>query len=335
MPDAPRGFSATVSAASYWMPVHYAVTAWAEHAPFASWLIDAARPRTVLELGTHYGFSFFAMAEAARRLGLQTILTAIDTWLGDDQAGFYGEEVFREVTGIAERDYPGVTRLIRASFAEAAEQIEDGSIDLLHIDGRHGYDDVLADFDAYRGKLSDRGVVIFHDTHEFQPGFGVHRLWDELAPTAPSFEFHHGHGLGVLALGSKAPDAVLGFLAEADRDPETVRETYHALGLEVAMRAEAPVLRQLVADLQAEVRTGALAGSRAGLTAGLERANAGLADEVRRLTGESARLAAVVDDYRSSTSWRVTAPLRGVSSVIRSLRGRRAAARPSRQSRAS
>jgi len=334
MPDAAGGFSATLSAASYWMPVHYPVTAWAEHAPFASWLIDAARPRTVLELGTHNGFSFFAMAEAARRLGLPTRLTAIDSWLGDDQAGFYGEEVFSEVSAIAQRDYPGVTRLIRGYFADEAEQIEDGSIDLLHIDGRHGYDDVRADYELYRGKLSERGVVIFHDTHEFQPGFGVHRLWDELAPTAPSFEFHHGHGLGVLALGSKVPEAVLEFLAETDRDPETVRETYHRLGVEVAMRGEVSALRHLVAELQAGVRPSA-SGVSADYPAGLERANALLGDEVRRLTVEADRLAAVVNDYRTSTSWRITAPLRRLSSAIRSLRGRRAAARPSRPSRAS
>jgi hypothetical protein len=115
------------------------------------------------------------------------------------------------------------------------------SNDLLHIDGRHGYDDVRADFEVYRGKLSDRGVVIFHDTHEFQPSFDVHRFWGELATTAPSFEFHHGHGLGVLAVGENAPTVVLEFLAAAHSDPDGVRETYHRLGIEVGLRAQAPV----------------------------------------------------------------------------------------------
>ena len=289
MPDAPGGFSATLSAASYWMPAHYAVTAWAEHAPFASWLIDAARPRTVLELGTHNGFSFFAMAEAARRLGLPTTLTAIDSWLGDDQAGFYGEEVFSNVTAIAERDYPGVTRLIRAYFADAADQIDDGSIDLLHIDGRHGYDDVRADFEGYRGKLSERGVVIFHDTHEFQPTFGVHRLWNELAPTAPSFEFHHGHGLGVLAVGSQVPAAVLDFLAEANRRsrvgardlPRAGRRGGHSRRGAGAARA-----RRRAAGPGASRRG---APSQDGVVAELQAANAALQDEVHRLTAESVR----------------------------------------------
>jgi len=330
MPEAPSG-SATVSAASYWMPAHYGVTAWTEHAPFASWLIDAARPRTVLELGTHNGFSLFAMAEAVRRLGLPTTLTAIDSWLGDDQAGFYGEEVFRDVTSIAERDYPGMIHLIRAYFADAVEQIADGSIDLLHIDGRHGYDDVFADFNSYRSKLSDRGVVIFHDTHEFQPTFGVHRLWGEVAQTAPSFEFHHGHGLGVLAVGSQVPASVLDFLEAANRDPDAVREFYHRLGVEVAMRAEVPVLRDLVAELQSQLSGGQ--PTRFGKE--LEAANARLGDQVRRLTVERAELMAVVEDYRTSTSWRVTAPLRALRRGIDALRGRRAAATPSRPNRAS
>ena len=287
MSDDPHVFSKTLSMTSYWMPVHYDITAWAEHAPFASWLIDAMRPRTVLELGTHNGFSFFAMAEAARRLGLPTVLTAIDGWVGDDQAGYYGDEVFEKVKTISETYYPDTTRLIRAFFADAAPQIEDGSVDLLHIDGRHGYEDVREDFETYRSKLSERGVVIFHDTHEFQPGFGVHRLWSEVASIAPSFEFHHGHGLGVLALGPKAPVEVLDFIAEAHRDPDGVRETYRRLGVEVDARADLPMLRQTVAD------------------------------------------------FRASTSWRITAPLRAVSEATKGLRGRRAAARPSRQNRAS
>lgn len=286
MPHDPHVFSKTLSMTSYWMPVHFDITAWAEHAPFASWLIDAARPRTVLELGTHKGFSFFAMAETARRLGLPTVLTAIDGWVGDDHAGYYGDEVYEKVRGIAARDYPDTTRLIRAFFSDAAGEIEDGSVDLLHIDGRHGYDDVREDFETYRAKLSSRGVVMFHDTREFRPTFGVHRLWSELATTAPSFEFHHGHGLGVLAIGADVPTTVLDFLAEANRDPDGVRETYHRLGMEVDKLADLPLLRQ------------------------------------------------IVDDLHASTSWRVTAPLRKLSDAARSLRGRRAAATPSRPNRA-
>jgi hypothetical protein len=161
-----------------------------------------------VELGTHNGFSFFVFAEAVRRLGIECNVDAVDSWQGDDHAGHYGEEVYSSVVSIAETEYRDLTRLHRAFFNDAVSDFADGSIDILHIDGRHGYDDVKEDFETYVPKLSSRAVVVFHDTHEFQEGFGVHTYWDELASTKPSFNFHHGHGLGVLAFGSDVPEPV-------------------------------------------------------------------------------------------------------------------------------
>jgi hypothetical protein len=43
---------------------------WVPHIPFAFWLIDALRPRTVVELGTQSGVSYSAFAQAVQILGL-------------------------------------------------------------------------------------------------------------------------------------------------------------------------------------------------------------------------------------------------------------------------
>jgi hypothetical protein len=265
-PDFPGAIAERVcSKASFWFPRHFMDSAWVEHAPFAFWLMDALRPARVVELGTHNGYSLFVMAEAARRLGLETRISALDSWEGDDQAGLYDEEVYAGVERIA-AGYPGMIELIRGYFSDSVSRIEDGTVDLIHIDGRHGYEDVREDFELYLPKLSPRGAMIFHDTHEFQEGFGVHRFWDEIAATAPSFTFHHGHGLGVLAPSPEAPAAILAFLEAANEQPDAVRSGYEALGAEVALRYAA----------------------------------------------ETSRLQQEVDDLRSSTSWRVTAPLRAL-----------------------
>jgi len=73
----------------------------------------------------------------------------------------------------------------------------DASIDLLHIDGTHTYDDVKADFESWLPKLSPNGIVLLHDVILRDRGFGVWKLWEEIAREDNSFLFEFGYGLGV------------------------------------------------------------------------------------------------------------------------------------------
>ncbi|MEQ9448576.1 MAG: hypothetical protein RLN70_06655, partial [Rhodospirillaceae bacterium] len=52
-----------LSRSSFWMPQHAEVSAWADHAPFAFWLVETHKPTTVVELGTHGGYSYFAFCQ--------------------------------------------------------------------------------------------------------------------------------------------------------------------------------------------------------------------------------------------------------------------------------
>jgi hypothetical protein len=224
--------AAAISPASFMQPEWYPPSAWLEHAPFAFWIVDALRPRTFVELGSHYGYSFFAVCQAVHELRLGTKCTAIDTWQGDDHAGFYSDHVFRFVKTHAEAKYPAISKLMRMTFDEALPEFEDRSVDLLHIDGRHYYDDVKHDYETWARKVSRRGVVLFHDTQVFNRGFGVHRLWDEIRSRHPSFEFHHGHGLGVLGVGDELPQPINDFF-RAGRDEQVaqdIRVAYARLG---------------------------------------------------------------------------------------------------------
>lgn len=72
--------------------------------------------------------------------------------------------------------YGGFSTLIESTFDDALHRFADGSIDLLHIDGQHFYEDARRDFQSWRRKLSDRAVVLFHDTDVPDREFGVFRL---------------------------------------------------------------------------------------------------------------------------------------------------------------
>ena len=219
---------------SFWSNKHVTTSAWLEHGPFAFWLINAIRPRILVELGTHNGFSYLTFCQAVHQLGLGTACYAVDTWVGDDHAGFYGEDVWTSVSRVNDAYYRGFSTLIRDLFAEALPYFGEGTIDLLHIDGRHSYEDVASDFRSWRSKLSERAVVLFHDTNVREREFGVWRLWRELSRNHPSFEFIHGHGLGVLALGPETPAALRPLLSASVEERAAIQSAYARLGSAVS-----------------------------------------------------------------------------------------------------
>lgn len=240
---------ACISPASFWVPRHLVESAWHEHAPFAFWLVQAVEPRTVVELGTHAGFSFLAFCQAVQQLRLPTACYAIDTWQGDEHAGLYDERVFATLSALQSREYSAFSRLIRARFSEALPSFGDGSIDVLHIDGRHRYDDVVEDYSSWMPKLSERAIVIFHDINVRERDFGVWRFWEEIRTRHPSFEFLHGHGLGVLCPGREIPVRVRPLFDAPQGDHAAIRQAYATLGATVSARYQLELAHGRIGEL--------------------------------------------------------------------------------------
>ncbi|WP_059109776.1 MULTISPECIES: rhamnan synthesis F family protein [Pantoea] len=212
----------SLNAISFMSPVELTLSAWLEHIPFAFWLINAHKPRVLVELGTHYGSSYFAFCQAINQLNLPTKTYAVDMWKGDEHAGFYGENVFSAVQSHNNHLYSRFSTLMRTSFDEASEHFSDDEIDLLHIDGYHTYEAVKNDFDVWLPKLSNRGVVIIHDSNVRKADFGVYKFVSELRKLYPCFEFSHGHGLTIVGVGSEQTAAMIQ-LFSSDNNSNKVR----------------------------------------------------------------------------------------------------------------
>ena len=130
------------------------------------------RPGTLVELGVHYGDSYFTFCQAIRDQGLECKSFGVDRWSGEIHSGFYDEEVWDVVSNYNNANY-NFSRLIRKEFTSALEDFEDSSIDLLHLDGCHTYEAVKNDFCNWLPKISEQGIILLHDIHEKSNGFEI------------------------------------------------------------------------------------------------------------------------------------------------------------------
>ena len=187
------------------LPVNFApryeseVTSWHPHRAFAFELIKKHKPQTIVELGVHYGDSYFTFCQACEELELDTQLFGIDHWLGDEQAGLYGEEVFETVSSYNDEFYAKNSTLLRMDFEEALQQLEDGSVDLLHIDGSHEYESVKKDFENWLPKLKKGGLILIHDILVEREDYGVKKFWEEIALKFYTKTHQEGFGLGIIS----------------------------------------------------------------------------------------------------------------------------------------
>ena len=224
-------FTDFLSPASFLRPKVMTVTSAFGHAPFFFWACEQLQPRSVVELGSAHGYSFFVFCQALEMFSQNSECVAVDTWEGDINTGSYSGKVYQSVRENLERYFPGApARLLRMTFDEAAALFANGSLDLVFVDGCHTFEAVRHDFETWLPKMSERGVMFFHDTRVVAENFGVWQFWAEVSKKFPSFEFPHDYGLGVLCTGREAPQVLRELSCLDAPTAEAIREAYRELG---------------------------------------------------------------------------------------------------------
>lgn len=283
-------FAGVMEAASFRPAWVQEPNSWVGHIPFASWLLGSFPARVFVELGTHTGNSYFSFCQAAKEKNLAVRCFAVDTWEGDPQAGFYQGDVFEMVNAHNQKNYERFSVLLKKTFDAALQDIEDASVDLLHIDGLHTYDAVRHDFTTWLPKLAPGAVVIFHDICEKEEGFGVWKFWEELKQEYPQhLEFEQSHGLGVLRVGSSQTSADFSWLVPGTPKAEAVRRYFTALGFGLLEKSDAELAAKRIAEQESFI---------AGLSSRADLANS------------------TIERMKNSWSWKITAPCRWVQHAL-------------------
>lgn len=283
---------------------------WAGHKYFAYDLISNLKPEVIVELGTHYGTSLWSFSQAVKDYYLDTEINAVDTWVGEKHAGFYGEEVFKTVNDIKNKYYPNLKiNLIRKKFDEALSLFEDNSIDILHVDGLHTYEAVKNDFENWIPKVKEGGIILFHDIMVSRDDFGVYKLWEELKNNYKTLEFGHSYGLGVLIKGKnslfdkkKELELNYSYLVEDIENKKISEIIFNLKNKEEIISQKEKNIKEL--ELKLEDKNGII-----------NQKELELKNKEEIINQKNIQLNAILN----STIWKITKPMRNISDKIKRL----------------
>jgi hypothetical protein len=156
----------------------YDLQGWGSQHPYLTEAIELLRPAVIVEVGVWKGGSTVFMAQAAKALGLATVVIAVDTWLGSKEhwlnPNHFSQMSF--LSGYPALYYKFISNVIRAEIRNHVLPIPIASIGaaeilrslgvtacLIHLDGAHDYDSVTADLRAWWPLLAPGGVFIGDD----------------------------------------------------------------------------------------------------------------------------------------------------------------------------
>lgn len=215
--------------------------AWQALEPFAAWLMRTVQPGRTVELGSYRGDSFFAMLQSSQGLEPVREIWAVDSWQGDHHTGPYGEGVYHQFMTEFTRRADPTARHLRMLFSDALAEFDDGSIDLLHIDGAHDYGSVREDYETWLPKMAPDGIILFHDTLVRQENFGVWRLWADIVEASPegrTINLGFSNGLGVLCLGEAVDHDIHRLCAAGQKQKLLTTAALEALGARILRQSQ-------------------------------------------------------------------------------------------------
>jgi predicted O-methyltransferase YrrM len=159
-------------------------------------LVRERRPRTLLEIGTATGGTFYCLSQLADPSAL---LISMDFLGGNYGGGQTNVECkLFESFGPATQKFEFIRErsFLQSSLAKLRQILDGRALDLLFIDGDHSYAAVKSDYEMYHPFVAADGMIAFHDIVEIPKQFEawsrgneVAIFWRELSPRIEGREF--------------------------------------------------------------------------------------------------------------------------------------------------
>jgi len=171
-------------------------------------IVEREQPKAVLEIGTGLGGTLFLFTRVSSPDAILITVDLPPTLLGIG-APRWREKLYKSFAIKSQ-----TLQIVRGNSHDMAtfnaiKQLLDGKkIDLLFLDGDHGYDGVKKDFDLYSQLVRERGLVAFHDIlpQKDDPANKVPEFWNAIRDDyehTQIIEEGSSCGTGILFLGQK------------------------------------------------------------------------------------------------------------------------------------
>ena len=279
------------------------------HLPFKNWFIKNIKPRLYVELGAR-GSSFFSVCEIIKTFKIDSKCVAVDTWMGGgNQNNLDGEEFIFERFVNDFLQYDQIADFVRKTFLDAVNGFSNESIDLLQILDCQNYQEVKQIFDNYLPKISKRGVILLHGINDYSMQMGVNLVWQDIKSNYLTIKFDHGLGLGLVLVGKDVDPELIELSKVQDKDLYVLKNLFQLLGTSIEKEyLKNELEKKLIFDNDELIKI-----------------NSTHLEKILDLTFEVNRLNKKLDvtekirvDLENSRSWKLTAPLRKLKSIIRS-----------------
>jgi len=145
-------------------------------------LVQNLEPKTVVELGTDKGGTFFLWCRLLKKINK---IASIDLPDGRFGGGYHNRRIKLYMHFLF--DNPNISALFLRNDSHdpttkdaLIKWLKLDKIDFLYIDGDHTYSGVKQDFEMYSALVRPGGIIAFHDIRTKGNGHEVYKYWNDL-----------------------------------------------------------------------------------------------------------------------------------------------------------